>query len=195
MGHQPSHTVAQALVASDDVPVTVAGRVLRTRNYGGVTFAQLRDWSGDVQLLLDRSDLDETAPDFSDVDLGDLVEATGHMGYSKNGTRSVLVRQWRLLGKCLRPLPDKRKGLTDPETRLRSRYLDLAVNPEARGLIRARGEILRSIRGNLVRQGASSRSRRRSFSRSTAARTPDRFAPTSTPTTWTSICGSPPSCI
>lgn len=153
VGHQPSHTVAEALDAIDETPVTVAGRVLRTRNYGGVTFAQLRDWSGDVQLLLDRSDLDETAGDFSEVDLGDLVEASGHMGYSKNGTRSVLVRQWRLLGKCLRPLPEKRKGLTDPEARLRARYLDLAVNPEARGLIQARSDILRSIRETLFAKG------------------------------------------
>ena len=153
VGRQPSHTVAQGLVESNDVTVTLAGRVLRTRNYGGVIFAQLRDWSGDVQLLLDRSGLEETAADFSDVDLGDLVEATGHMGYSKNGTRSLLVRDWRLLGKCLRPLPEKRKGLTDPEARVRARYVDLAVNPAARDLIRARSEILRSIRETLFSNG------------------------------------------
>lgn len=153
VGHQPSHTVAQALVENDDVPVTLAGRVLRTRHYGGVTFAQLRDWSGDVQLLLDRSELDQATPDFSDVDLGDLVEATGTMGYSRNGTRSLLVQRWRLLGKCLRPLPEKRKGLTDPEARVRARYVDLAVNPAARDLIRGRSEIIRSIRETLFAKG------------------------------------------
>ncbi|MDQ1321133.1 MAG: lysyl-tRNA synthetase, class [Actinomycetota bacterium] len=163
VGQPPTHTVAQALTAADEDGVTVAGRVLRTRDYGGVTFAQLRDWSGDIQLLLDRSELDaddggqagdcadpgQGSEDFAEVDLGDLIEASGRMGYSRNGTRSLLVQRWRLLGKCLRPLPDKRKGLTDPEARVRSRYVDLVVNPVARDLIRARSDILRSIRETL----------------------------------------------
>jgi lysyl-tRNA synthetase class 2 len=65
----------------------------------------------------------------------------------------VLVRRWRMLGKCLRPLPDKWKGLTDPEARVRARYVDLAINPVARGLIRARSDILRSIRDTLFGKG------------------------------------------
>ncbi|HPX38568.1 MAG TPA: bifunctional lysylphosphatidylglycerol synthetase/lysine--tRNA ligase LysX [Mycobacterium sp.] len=156
VGRAPSHTVAEALTADDDATVTVAGRVLRTRDYGGVTFAQLRDWSGDVQLLLEKAELDgpdSAGPVFSEVDLGDLIEATGRMGYSKNGTRSLLVRHWRMLGKCLRPLPDKRKGLTDPEARVRARYVDLAINPAARDLIRSRSDILRSIRETLFAKG------------------------------------------
>ena len=156
VGAPPTHTVAQALAAGDDTPVTLAGRVMRTRDYGGVTFAHVRDWSGDVQLLLEKSALDRPGggtPDFSVVDLGDLVEASGQMGYSRNGTRSLLVRHWRLLGKCLRPLPDKYRGLSDPEGRLRARYVDLAVNPAARDLVRARSEIVRSIRETLFAKG------------------------------------------
>ena len=153
VGQPPSHTISAALAADDGTSVTVAGRVLRTRDYGGVTFAQLRDWSGDVQLVLEKSTVDSDAEDFADVDLGDLIEATGTIGYSRNGTRSVLVRQWRLLGKCLRPLPDKWKGLTDPEARVRARYVDLTINPVARDLIRARSEILHSIRETLFAKG------------------------------------------
>ena len=153
VGRPPSHTMSAALAADDGTSVTVAGRVLRTRDYGGVTFAQLRDWSGDAQLVLEKSTVDSDAEDFADVDLGDLIEATGTIGYSRNGTRSVLVRQWRLLGKCLRPLPDKWKGLTDPEARVRARYVDLAINPVARDLIRARSEILHSIRETLFAKG------------------------------------------
>ncbi|MCX2934122.1 bifunctional lysylphosphatidylglycerol synthetase/lysine--tRNA ligase LysX [Mycobacterium sp. CVI_P3] len=153
VGQPPTHTVAGALTADDTVTLSVAGRILRTRDYGGVVFAQLRDWSGDVQLLLDKSTLDGVTEDFAAVDLGDLVEVTGHMGYSKNGTRSVLVQQWRMLGKCLRPLPDKWKGLQDPEARVRARYVDLAINHEARGLIRARSNVLRSIRETLFAKG------------------------------------------
>ena len=153
VGRPPSHTVAAALVADDQDTISVAGRVMRLRDYGGVSFAQLRDWSGDVQLLVDKSGLDSAAPDFSGLDLGDLIEATGQMGYSKNGTHSVLVHRWRLLGKCLRPLPDKWKGLTDPEARVRARYVDLAVSPAARELITARSAILHSIRETLYSKG------------------------------------------
>ena len=149
VGRPPSHTVAAALVADDQDTISVAGRVMRLRDYGGVSFAQLRDWSGDVQLLVDKSGLDSAAPDFAGLDLGDLIEATGQMGYSKNGTRSVLVHRWRLLGKCLRPLPDKWKGLTDPEARVRARYVDLAVSPAARALITAPSAILHSNRETL----------------------------------------------
>jgi lysyl-tRNA synthetase class 2 len=155
VGKAPSHTVTQAVDGGDDVTVSVAGRVLRIRDYGAVLFAQLRDWSGEVQLLFDNSRLAKgTTADFTGaIDLGDLVEVTGTMGYSKNGTRSLLVDSWRLIGKCLRPLPDKWKGLTDPEARVRTRYVDLAINTEARDLITARSRILHSIRETLVGKG------------------------------------------
>ncbi len=154
VGQPPSHTVAQAIDA-DDEGVTVAGRVLRIRDYGGVLFAQLRDWSGEIQLLLDNSLLDKgTTADFTQaIDLGDLIEVTGSMGRSKSGTRSLMVRAWRLIGKCLRPLPDKWKGLTDQEARVRARYVDLAINTEARDLIRARSAVLHAIRETLVGKG------------------------------------------
>jgi lysyl-tRNA synthetase class 2 len=75
------------------------------------------------------------------------------MGYSKTGTRSLIVRRWRLIGKCLRPLPNKWKGLTDPEARVRSRYVDLAINAESRELIAARSSVLRAIRETLCAKG------------------------------------------
>jgi lysyl-tRNA synthetase, class II len=155
VGQPPSHTVAQAIDAAEDTTVTVAGRVLRIRDYGRVLFAQLRDWSGEVQLLLDNSLLDDgTTADFTHaIDLGDLIEVTGTMGYSKAGKWSLLVRRWRLTGKCLRPLPDKWKGLTDQEARVRARYVDLAINTDARDLIRARSGVLHAIRETLVGKG------------------------------------------
>ncbi|WP_319454314.1 MULTISPECIES: bifunctional lysylphosphatidylglycerol synthetase/lysine--tRNA ligase LysX [unclassified Mycobacterium] len=154
VGQAPSHTVAQA-VDTDGITLSVAGRVLRMRDYGAVLFAQLRDWSGEVQLLLDNSRLTEgrTADFTNAIDLGDLIEVTGSMGTSKSGTPSLLVDSWRLIGKCLRPLPDKWKGLTDPEARVRTRYVDLAINTESRDLITARSRILHSIRETLVGKG------------------------------------------
>jgi lysyl-tRNA synthetase class 2 len=155
VGSPPSHTVAQASDAEEGTAVTVAGRVLRLRDYGGVLFAQLRDWSGETQLLLDNSLLTTgTAADFTrSIDLGDLIEVTGTMGHTRSGKWSVLVTGWRLIGKCLRPLPDKWKGLTDQEARVRARYVDLAVNTDARELIKARSGVLHAIRETLVGNG------------------------------------------
>jgi lysyl-tRNA synthetase, class II len=156
VGQAPSHTIAQALSSDDDqTTVSVSGRVLRIRDFGGVLFAQLRDWSAEVQLLLENSVLQHgrTADFTKAIDLGDLVEVTGQMGYSKTGTQSLIVRSWRLIGKCLRPLPNKWKGLTDPEARVRSRYVDLAVNAESRELIAARSSVLRAIRETLSAKG------------------------------------------
>jgi lysyl-tRNA synthetase, class II len=155
VGTPPSHTIAQALDADDQDTVSVSGRILRIRDYGGVLFAQLRDWSGEMQVLLDNSGLEwsRTADFTAAIDLGDLVEMTGHMGFSKNGTRSLIVRDWRMIGKCLRPLPNKWNGLTDPEARVRARYVDLAVNAESRELITARSSVLRSVRQTLFAKG------------------------------------------
>jgi lysyl-tRNA synthetase class 2 len=155
VGQPPSHTVAQALATDDQTDVSVSGRVLRIRDFGGVLFAQLRDWSAEVQLLLENSILGhgQTADFTKAIDLGDLVEVTGQMGFSKTGTQSLIVRRWRLIGKCLRPLPNKWKGLTDPEARVRTRYVDLAVNTDARELISARSRVLRAIRDTLNDKG------------------------------------------
>lgn len=155
VGSPPSHTVAEALAAEDGTAVTISGRVLRLRDYGGVLFAQLRDWSGESQLLLDNSQLadGDTAEFTRTIDLGDLIEVTGTMGLTRSGKWSVLVTRWRLIGKCLRPLPDKWKGLTDQEARVRARYVDLAVNTDARELIRARSGVLHAIRETLGAKG------------------------------------------
>jgi lysyl-tRNA synthetase, class II len=155
VGSPPSHSIAEAIDADDQDTVSVSGRILRIRDYGGVLFADLRDWSGEMQVLLDNSRLDHgrTADFTAAIDLGDLVEMTGHMGFSKNGTRSLIVRDWRMIGKCLRPLPNKWKGLTDPEARVRTRYVDLAINPQARELIKARSRVLRSVRETLFARG------------------------------------------
>ncbi len=155
VGSPPSDTIVGALDADDRETITVAGRILRIRDYGGVLFADLRDWSGEMQVLLDNSCLGRgrTADFTAAIDLGDLVEVSGHMGFSKNGTRSLIVDDWRMIGKCLRPLPNKWKGLTDPEARVRTRYVDLAVNPDSRELIKARSEVLRSVRETLFAKG------------------------------------------
>lgn len=129
--------------------VGVAGRVMLVRDHGGVLFATIRDGSGDLQLMLEH-ELDRWRPT---IDIGDHVGATGEVYATRQGEVSVRVARWRLTAKCLRPLPDKHRGLADPEARVRQRYLDLATNPAARALLRARGAALHSLRGTLADRG------------------------------------------
>src|SRR6185312_542783 len=100
-------------------------------------FATLRDWSGDLQLLLERERLGAAslARFTRDVDLGDYVGVTGEAVASGRGELSIAAQSWSLTSKCLRPLPDKHRGLVDPEARVRQRYLDLALRPEAREVL------------------------------------------------------------
>jgi lysyl-tRNA synthetase class 2 len=128
--------------------VRVAGRVVALRNLGGLCFARVRDFSGELQLMLSADELDLTG--WRDgIDLGDHVGVSGQVVASKRGELSVLVSAWTVTAKCLHPLPDKRKGLIDAETRVRRRYLDLAVNPESAWLLRLRGAVVHAVREHL----------------------------------------------
>ncbi len=150
VAHPPTHTAAEARAAKPGTPVTVAGRLLRIRNFGGVLFAVLRDWSGDIQILVDRQ---RVAGQRFLFDLGDLVEVSGETGRSRTGEISVLADSWRIDGKCLHPLPDKYHGLVDPEARVRQRYLHLAIDRGARDHLAARSAVVRSLRDELQARG------------------------------------------
>lgn len=147
----PTHTVAAARRAPRGTTVRVSGRLLRLRDCGGVMFAVVRDWTSDIQLLLDRDRLGaQRCAQFGElVDLGDLVSVSGQLGYSRRGELSLLVADWRMLGKCLRPLPGKWHGLTDPELRMRRGYLDLMTDRDARGLLARRSAVVRALRDTL----------------------------------------------
>ncbi|RSM36145.1 bifunctional lysylphosphatidylglycerol synthetase/lysine--tRNA ligase LysX [Amycolatopsis balhimycina DSM 5908] len=128
--------------------VRIAGRVLNMRILGGLCFARVKDFSGEIQLMLEAGELDLTGWR-TGVDLGDHVGVSGQVVTSKRGELSVLVDEWTVTAKCLHPLPDKRKGLTDPETRVRQRYLDLAVNPDSTNMLRLRSTVVRAVRDRL----------------------------------------------
>ncbi len=153
----PTHRVGDVAGLSDGAEVGLSGRILLMRHHGGVLFIKLRDWTGDVQLLLERDTVGrrELGAFATDFDLGDLIQVSGTIGASRSGERSVLVTAWRLIGKCLRPLPDKHRGLTDPEARVRTRYVDLAINTDSRTLLRQRSDAVWSLRESLVRRGFS----------------------------------------
>ncbi|OKK22324.1 lysine--tRNA ligase [Streptomyces sp. CB00455] len=158
-----THTAAELRAAHPDLApgartgqtATLAGRVMIVRDLGGVVFAVLRDWSGDTQLMLTREEAgsEVLAAFTAQVDFGDHVIASGEAGASKSGEASLVVRSWQLTGKCLRPLPDKRKGLADPEARVRRRYLDLVASPGARDVVRARSTAVQALRQGLLERG------------------------------------------
>lgn len=155
VAYPPSHTVTEAVESPEGTTVRIAGRLLRIRDYGGVVFAVVRDWSGDIQILVDeaRVGTDRIRAFAAEFDLGDLVEVAGVIGYSRRGALSLLANEWRMTGKCLHPLPDKWKGLSDPETRVRQRYVDLAINSDARRLLEARSAVVKSLRDSLGGRG------------------------------------------
>jgi lysyl-tRNA synthetase class 2 len=127
--------------------VGVAGRVIFVRNTGKLCFAVLREQDAELQVMLslDRVGAESLAAWKSDVDLGDLVYVHGEVISSKRGELSVLADDWRIAAKALRPLPVAHKPLSD-ETRVRQRYVDLIVRPEARRMVYLRAEVLRSLR-------------------------------------------------
>jgi lysyl-tRNA synthetase class 2 len=134
--------------------VSVTGRVIFIRNGGKLCFATLRDGDGtelQAMLSLDRVG----APALEDwkhlVDLGDLVGVTGEVITSRRGELSVLADSWTMSAKALRPLPVAHKPLSE-ETRVRQRYVDLIVRPQAREIVRTRAAVVRSLRESLFRR-------------------------------------------
>ncbi|MGI8306678.1 bifunctional lysylphosphatidylglycerol synthetase/lysine--tRNA ligase LysX [Saccharopolyspora hattusasensis] len=132
---------------------SVAGRVVLLRDHGGVCFATLRDFSGDLQVMVTTK---ESGAELQQawrqrVDIGDQVSVTGEVVTSRRGEVSVLASGWQLAAKCLHPLPDKHRGLLDPEARVRQRHVDLIMRPEARDTLRARGAAVHALRETLVR--------------------------------------------
>lgn len=137
-----------------DRRASVAGRVVLARRFGRLTFLVIRDRSGDLQLFCDEATL---GPDgyalLDEVDLGDIVGATGHVVRTKRGELSLKVDSLTMLTKALRPLPEKWHGLQDPDLQQRRRYLHLITDPKARSYVEARATVLRTIRHELDGRG------------------------------------------
>ncbi|MBR1781708.1 MAG: lysine--tRNA ligase, partial [Oscillospiraceae bacterium] len=134
--------------------VTIAGRLMSKRGMGKVSFCDLQDKLGRVQLYV-RRDLigeDEYAW-FKKYDTGDLVGVTGEVFKTEKGQISVRASQVVLLAKALQPLPEKFHGLTDQELRYRQRYVDLIVNPDVKETFTRRSLILRELRAYLDSKG------------------------------------------
>lgn len=143
------------LAAGEDTTdvVTVAGRIRALRNQGKIAFIVLEDVTGQIQLFCRVNTLGESWPLVGELDLGDIVEATGAVVRTKRGQLSVAPTKLTLLSKSLRPLPEKFHGLTDREVRYRQRYVDLIMNPEVREVFRRRSAIVSLIRRYMETDG------------------------------------------
>jgi lysyl-tRNA synthetase, class II len=158
-----THTLAQVRAAHPDLAVDtatddivgVAGRVIFARNSGKLCFATLQDGDGttlQVMISLDKVGQDSLDAWKADVDLGDIVYVHGNVISSRRGELSVLADAWRIASKSLRPLPVAHKDMSE-ESRVRQRYVDLIVRPQARDVARQRIAVVRAIRNALERRG------------------------------------------
>ncbi len=170
----PTHSVQQAVDAflqsetsgGEPVQVTLAGRLRSLRPMGKISFGHVEDGSGRVQLFFRLNEVGEAGMQSlaDDFDLGDFLEASGVMFRTRTGEISLHVHNFHMLAKSITPLPAakdevvdgqtiRHAGLTDPETRYRQRYADLAVNPEVRQIFVTRARTVSALRRFLDERG------------------------------------------
>jgi lysyl-tRNA synthetase class 2 len=140
---------------SSGVIESVAGRIIFKRDTGKLCFAMLREGDGtELQVMLSLDKVGESVLESwkADIDIGDIVSVTGEVITSKRGELSVLANSYVLASKSLRPLPNEHNPLSE-ETRVRMRYVDLIVRPEARDTARIRPQVLKSLRSTFDKAG------------------------------------------
>ncbi|MFH1232588.1 MAG: amino acid--tRNA ligase-related protein, partial [Patescibacteria group bacterium] len=167
------HLISQVLVDFDQLnekqtQIIIAGRLRSLREHGNLTFANLEDGSGNLQLAFSKKELENTVANDSYldesknisnykflgkyIDVGDFIEATGVVFITHKGEKSLKVKSWHLLSKALRPLPEKWRGLQDEEEKLRKRYLDILFNPEVREMIEKKAKFWNATRNFLIKK-------------------------------------------
>ena len=175
--------------------VRAAGRIVLQRKKGKLIFLDIRDWTGQIQLFIGRSQVGEENWALAECfDLGDLIGVDGELKRTKTGELTIFAEKLHFLTKSLEPPPEKHHGLTDPELRQRMRYLDLTYTDGVLPRFLNRTKIVQSIRQHAGRARASSRSRGRRCTRSPAARRPGRSTRITTRSTCRCSCGSRWSC-
>jgi lysyl-tRNA synthetase class 2 len=133
--------------------VNTCGRITAIRGHGKTLFATLTDETDHMQIYLRKDDLQEKYELFQYFDVGDFIGVTGGVFKTKTGETTVLVEDYVLLSKSLRPLPEKWHGLRDIEIRYRKRYLDLISNTEVREIFKKRTQIINCMRKFLDERG------------------------------------------
>ena len=150
-----THSVSQALALAEGKSATIGGRIMMKRDMGKLAFCHIQDASGRMQIALKKGDINEDAFKLfvKKIDIGDIVQITGERFVTHKGEDSLLVKEWTLLTKSIRPLPDKFHGLQDEETKLRKRYLDLLTDPALKDVFVRKTRFWGSMREFLAEEG------------------------------------------
>ncbi|MGA8848918.1 MAG: lysine--tRNA ligase [Dehalococcoidia bacterium] len=157
--YHPSHTIREAITlfeqqGASSQDISLAGRIMSKRSIGKMSFLDIRDSSGKIQLSLRYDLLGREKYEFlQDIDIGDIIGARGKLFRTKAGELTLEVSDFAMLCKSLRPLPEKWHGLADVEKRYRQRYLDLISNEESKSIFILRSKIIAAIRNFLDKQG------------------------------------------
>ena len=136
------------------INVLIKGRILQGRSFGKLSFFDLLDNTGKIQLLVDKSNMSKKELSlFENYDSGDIIGVLGEIMKTKKGELSIKVKSSTILSKSLKTLPEKWHGLKDKETRFRQRYLDFIVNPDSKKTIETRSKIINLIRNFMESEG------------------------------------------
>ena len=147
-----THTSVEALESlpeedEEGPEVSVAGRIVAFRLMGKASFLKIIDRDGKIQSYVRKDEIgEEEYARFKKLDLGDFIGIRGPLFRTKTGEITIRAKEYRLVSKALRPLPEKWHGLTDNDQIYRQRYLDLIVNEDSRGRFQARSRVIREIR-------------------------------------------------
>jgi lysyl-tRNA synthetase class 2 len=147
LGSEQGVDLDQAALDERKIPIRLAGRVMAVNSFGKAAFLRLKDRTGTIQAYVRKDAVGEA--DFARLgltDLGDFALVDGTLMRTRTGELTVQAREFRVMAKGLRPLPEKFHGLKDHETRQRMRYVDLIVNDESRDVFRLRSRIVAYIR-------------------------------------------------
>ena len=157
---QRTHTISEVLEHFDEWQgpeglFTLTGRIRLMREMGKVAFFKIEDGTGSIQVYFRINDVGEEAyRALKLLDIGDFIQVTGFLFLTRTGERTLHVREYRILAKALRPLPEKYHGLEDKETRQRKRYLDLIANgDEVRQIFVIRSRTITAMRRYLDDHG------------------------------------------
>ena len=149
-----SKTIKDNFEELEEKQVSVAGRIMSRRGHGKVSFMDLQDSKGKIQIFVKMDAIGEEAyKNLGLLDLGDIVGVKGEVFKTRTGEVSIRVKELTLLTKSLQILPEKFHGLKDQDLRYRQRYVDLIVNPEVKETFVLRSKIIKEVREYLDERG------------------------------------------
>lgn len=155
-----THNASQVLAGFDELAkkeenIVIAGRLRSLRSHGNLSFANLEDSTDKIQIVVSKKEIG--ARDYKAftklIDTGDFIEVKGSCFTTRKGENSLMAKEWKLLAKALKPLPDKWHGIQDEDERLRKRYLDILFNPELKEIFVKKARFWNAIREFLTKKG------------------------------------------